>query len=245
MKNAVKRAMRNPRFRSETGRLLCTLLITVLGSALPAQAAPLEQQVTRYLKKEVGRYARTVGSQDVTIQLKSLPGDNDCDHPLQMSLNNPEQPVGRVGVSITCQRPQFWKARAYADVDVYLKLVTTTRLLNRDTPITARDLTRTRTSLRHLRQGYFIQAKAVIGQHSRRKIQPGTVLTPRMIEPAELIARDDVVTIVAKQPGFKASMKGIALENGHQGEKIWVRNLSSGKKVMARIESPHTVVTQF
>ena len=67
MKDAVKRAMRNPRFRSETGRLLCTLLITVLGSALPAQAAPLEQQVTRYLKKEVNRYARTVGSQDVTI----------------------------------------------------------------------------------------------------------------------------------------------------------------------------------
>ncbi|MGF1726620.1 flagellar basal body P-ring formation chaperone FlgA [Photobacterium nomapromontoriensis] len=234
---------RKPCFRSERRRAI--LVCTLLGITLPAQADSLSQQVKRYLQQEVRDYARTVGSKDIQIKLKPMTSDAHCDHPVTMRLSNPEQPLGRVTVSLECQQPHYWKARAYADVDVYLKLITTRRPLRRDEVVTRQALTLSRTSLRNHRQGYFTRFNQVVGKHSRRKIQPGTVITPRMIEAAELIARNDVITIIAKRQGFKASMKGVALESGHKGDKIWVRNLSSGKKIMASVESSHTVATQF
>ncbi|WP_053062419.1 flagellar basal body P-ring formation chaperone FlgA [Photobacterium aquae] len=236
--------MRNSYFRTGTPGL-AGLYLLLSGIAFPVQGHPLQQQVERYLTKQVSQYARTVGSRDYRIDIKPIDVPAPCGKPISLSMNRAERPLGRVTVTAECHQPKYWKTRVRADVDVFLPLVTLRRNVDREQVLSSKHLILRRTSLKSLRLGYFTAIAKVSGKLSKRKLSAGTVLTPRMIELPTLIRRDDMVTIRAKRDSFTASMKGVALEDGQKGERIRVRNQSSGKTITATVKSANIVETTF
>ena len=61
---------------------------------------------------------------------------------------------------------------------------------------------------------------------------------------AEVIARNDNVTITFQVPGITLTMRGKALEGGSQGDTINVLNVQSKRPVQGKIAGPgHVVVT--
>ena len=61
---------------------------------------------------------------------------------------------------------------------------------------------------------------------------------------AELIARNDNVTITFQVPGITLTMRGKALEGGGQGDTINVLNVQSKRPVQGKIAGPgHVIVT--
>lgn len=73
--------------------------------------------------------------------------------------------------------------------------------------------------------------EAASGHRLLRSVAPGTMLRLSMLEQVPTVRRRDRVTIKIESPGFAVSAAGEALENGGPGNRVLVRNLSSGKKL--------------
>jgi flagella basal body P-ring formation protein FlgA len=87
-------------------------------------------------------------------------------------------------------------------------------------------------------------AEQAVGLAARRAMRPGDVLRQTDLGKAELVARNDNVTITFQVPGITLTMRGKALEGGAQGDTINVLNVQSKRSIQATIAGPgHVVVT--
>lgn len=84
-------------------------------------------------------------------------------------------------------------------------------------------------------------ADELINQGSRRAIRAGQVLQRRMLQPLQLVRRNQPVHIVAHKEQIEVTVPGIALDNGGQDEIIRVRNVTTGRIISARVTSLGTV----
>ena len=82
-------------------------------------------------------------------------------------------------------------------------------------------------------RGYFQSPERVIGKKLKRGLARSGVLTPRMLTSEKLVKRGSEVLILARGGEFSVRMKGKALRDGGLGERIEVRNSSSGRKLSA------------
>jgi flagellar basal body P-ring formation protein FlgA len=87
-------------------------------------------------------------------------------------------------------------------------------------------------------------ADQAIGLAARRPMRQGDVLRQNDLAKAELVARNDNVTITFQVPGITLTMRGKALEGGGQGDTINVLNVQSKRPVQGKIAGPgHVIVT--
>lgn len=81
-----------------------------------------------------------------------------------------------------------------------------------------------------------------VGLAARRAMRPGEVLRQTDLGKAEVIARNDNVTITYQVPGITLTMRGKALDGGGQGDTINVLNAQSKRSIQATIAGPGHVV---
>ena len=87
-------------------------------------------------------------------------------------------------------------------------------------------------------------AEQATGLAARRAMRPGDVLRQTDLAKAEVVARNDNVTITFQVPGITLTMRGKALEGGAHGDTINVLNVQSKRSIQATIAGPgHVVVT--
>jgi len=82
------------------------------------------------------------------------------------------------------------------------------------------------------------------GMEAARNIAQGTVITAGMIRARKLeivVRRKEVVTMVIRGPGFMIQGKGQALQDGRPGQYIKVRNATSNRIVIAKVQYDGTV----
>jgi flagellar basal body P-ring formation protein FlgA len=83
-----------------------------------------------------------------------------------------------------------------------------------------------------------------VGLAAKRAMRPGDVLRQTDLAKAEVIARNDNVTITYQAPGITLTMRGKALEGGAQGDTIGVLNAQSKRTVHGTVAGPgHVVIT--
>lgn len=83
-----------------------------------------------------------------------------------------------------------------------------------------------------------------VGLATKRAMRPGEVLRQTDLGKAEVIARNENVTITYQVPGITLTMRGKALDGGAQGDTINVLNVQSKRAIQATIAGPgHVVVT--
>jgi len=90
--------------------------------------------------------------------------------------------------------------------------------------------------------GEAVNAEQVIGQSVKRALRAGQVLRTSDLMKTEVVARNEVVTIVFQAPGILLTMRGKALEPGAVGEHINVLNVQSNRTVQATVHGPGQVV---
>ena len=73
-------------------------------------------------------------------------------------------------------------------------------------------------------------------------MRPGDVLRQTDLGKAELVARNDNVTITFQVPGITLTMRGKALEGGAQGDTINVLNVQSKRSIQATVAGAGHVV---
>jgi flagella basal body P-ring formation protein FlgA len=57
------------------------------------------------------------------------------------------------------------------------------------------------------------------------------VITPAVLQPAVVVQRGQTVRLVIEQPGISIAAAGTALADAARGDRLRVRNTSSGKVV--------------
>jgi flagella basal body P-ring formation protein FlgA len=110
--------------------------------------------------------------------------------------------------------------------------------------VRANDVTIVRRPKAEFQANMITAAEQVVGLAARRAMRPGEVLRQNDLGKAELIARNDNVTITYQVPGITLTMRGKALEGGAQGDTINVLNVQSKRSIQATVAGAgHVVVT--
>ena len=217
----------------------------LLGSAPLWAAVPPAEQVTQFIQQDVTSFAKAQKSQQFDVKLRNMPDFPKCATPPQIQRLSEDPPAGRVSYEVRCSAPKTWRLHVKADVSILLPLIFASRNLERGQVLSAGDLSVKATDIAFLRQAYFTDPQALIGQTLRRNLPAGRLINRNMLTAPDLIKRGDEVVILAQKDGVSASMKGIALEDGSQGKKIRIQNSISGKEIRARVSGPGQVMTDF
>ncbi|MGI9280206.1 MAG: flagellar basal body P-ring formation chaperone FlgA [Endozoicomonas sp.] len=207
------------------------------------------QAVDRFLEQQVKTYSKSLDSSQYTIQLKPPPGLNRlslCSTTPSVSLvNSSKKPLGNVSTKVSCKQGSSWNTLIKAEISVYLPVVVSGVALERNEHIFSEQLLLRDRDIARLKQGYFTDIESVAGQKTKRSISQDKVITRRLLKAADLVSKGDKVTIIAGSAGFQVAMPGIALQKGQKYDQISVRNLKSGKVVVARVVEKGKVKTDY
>ena len=143
--------------------------------------------------------------------------------------------AGHQRLRISCQKPARWSLFVKGNIHVFRPVLTSLRLLSAGDKINSSNLALEERDIGELRRGFFTSQNQLNNRQIARRVKAGSVLTPAMVEPEQLINRGDQVIVTVSQSNIEISMPGRALESGFLGKQIRVRNLSSGKIISGRI----------
>ena len=96
---------------------------------------------------------------------------------------------------------------------------------------------------RNVGGGIFYNKAHLIGRTLKRPLSFGTIVRARHLNPSWVIEKNQLVTIEHQVGGIIINVKGIAQESGQLGQRIWVNNFNSGKKVLCWIKNDNKVTT--
>jgi flagella basal body P-ring formation protein FlgA len=109
--------------------------------------------------------------------------------------------------------------------------------LSRGAPIEPSDIKLVERDTSNLLRGHFDALNQVVGRTLKRSLRRDQVITPSLLVVWKTIKRGQEITILAGSGGVEVRMKGKAMRSGNPGELIPIQNLSSKKKLDARVVS--------
>lgn len=201
--------------------------------------AAIRDQARQYVGQHLAaighRTEITVGKLDPRLRLPR------CQQPLTAAPLAGSRPDGNTTITVRCDGDKPWRVHVPVTVSRYAPVVIAARPLQRGKPVTQQDFIVQERNVATLRSGYFEDIQMLIGRLPRRTLPQGGVLTPNDLDAAKLIRRGDRVTISTRGAGVSVKMAGTALSDGGKGERIQVKNLSSGRTVEVTVEAPGQV----
>jgi len=177
--------------------------------------------------------ASKMSADDVEITWEDLPKDIvqlvDEGHRMEIEPVSPVQTSGSVGVTVRFYdgRHLACTRRLRASVRLYRTVVVACRSIGRGGKVQPQSLQLRRELVRGQLEDVFGEIAEVAGLRTRGRINAGAVIRARMVEPAPLVYRGDVVTLVVRQGGFELSTIGTALADGVAGQRIRVERKHS------------------
>lgn len=159
-----------------------------------------------------------------------------CAHRPTAQLAPGARTDGNTTVNVRCSEPVGWSIFVPVRIERHTEVVVAARPLGRTQVIRAQDIRLERKETSRLTSGYLSDPASAVGQEATRRLVPGQVLTSSHIAPRQLVERGQEVTLYAVRPGLTVRMKGEALENGAEGQRIRVRNRSSKRVVEGFVE---------
>lgn len=122
-----------------------------------------------------------------------------------------------------------------------VEIAVLTRALSRGETVQAADVTVERRPRESLPADAIADGDALAGQVARRSLAAGSVLRAGDLARPEVVARNDIVTVVYEIPGMTLTLRGRATEAGAEGDSIAVLNMQSKKTLHARVLGPGKV----
>lgn len=93
--------------------------------------------------------------------------------------------------------------------------------------------------------GYPASMEEIVGKVLKRDVPASTMITSQLLEDRIVVKRGDIVTITAESNRLIVRSKGRTVDKGRVGDMIRVKNITSGKEVMARIMNDNSVKVEF
>ncbi len=221
------------------------LCLPLLGASPSMEAAGIQDREAISARVEAFLRERLEGRGEA-LQVQVQPPDrrlrlDACDRPLEAFLPSHAPEAGRVTVGVRCNGARPWVLYVPARVSLFARVWVARRELRRGGRIVRADLVLQRRDLGTLHGGYLLASDSPLGQSARHRIARGRVIRPGDLRRPPAVRRGARIDILARIGRVQVRMKGKALGPGHIGETIQVVNLSSGRRLDARVVSAGTV----
>ncbi|MEM7082014.1 MAG: flagellar basal body P-ring formation chaperone FlgA [Pseudomonadota bacterium] len=240
---AVNRPLLRPHhaYRQRRIVVILTLLTGISTTALAAtsawQALPSIRQVAvDFVTPRVQQPGREVhivaGELDSRLRLPR------CTAPLEAYLPPGGQIRTQTAVGVRCHAPK-WKLFVPVRIGTSANVWVAARPLTKGAVVSADDLRVMKRDLGSLRTGYVLADQTIEGQVVKRAIDVGQALRPQMLSAPIVVRRGQSLTISAgsKTGPIHIRMAGQALADGQIGQRIRVKNLSSGRTIEGIVRS--------
>lgn len=165
----------------------------------------------------------------------------NCDRPLQAFATAATAAGGSRSVGIRCTGSRPWTLYVPVRVSRHEPVVVLGRTVQRGAVLSEQDLRTVERDVTTMTSGYFSEPRVLVGHRLKRSAAAGTALTPALVHRPPTIARGDRITLVSNGGGVSVSAPGEALADARRGERLSVRNLSSGKVVEGVVRDPGIV----
>ncbi|MBL7179791.1 MAG: flagellar basal body P-ring formation protein FlgA [Desulfobacterales bacterium] len=130
-------------------------------------------------------------------------------------------------------------------VDVFESVVCTSKNLKRGEAINAGDVYLARKNVSYKPSDYVTDISKVTGLMAKHSIKANTFTKEWMLEKFPVVAKGDLVTILAESSSLRITVPGRILMNGYSGELVKVENLMSKKEIYAKVVNTSTVTVDF
>ncbi len=168
-----------------------------------------------------------------------------CGQPLSVWKPSGYNSAGRLTVGVRCEAPKPWKLYVPVILERRLPVVVAAHPIATGQRLQAGDLRLAERNIATLRDDYFTDLAAAVGQESRQMMRAGEVLGQRAVRPARVVQRGQSLIIEASGGPISVRMRGEAMQDGRRGQRIRVRNLSSQRIIEARVIGPDRVRVIF
>ncbi len=226
--------------------LLCLLLCAGGGMAAAAQTEShqrildtAQHFLAQQLKGRSGKTEIHLGTLDRRLRLAH------CDAPLQGYLPAGGQLAGNTTVGVRCTGSHPWHLYVPARIAVLERVVISRGFLPRGTVLGSEHIIVAERDVTANGHGYVRDPADVLGKVLRQPVQDGRLLMPAMLTQAKLVKRGDEVMILSQGGSFEVRMRGSALADGAEGDRIRVRNLNSKRIVEGRINADGSIMVQM
>ena len=93
--------------------------------------------------------------------------------------------------------------------------------------------------------GYPASIEDVVGKVLKRDVPANTLVTNQILEDRIVVRQGETVTIIAETDRLIVRAKGKTVDRGRVGDVIRVRNIASGKEVVAKVVNGSSVKVEF
>jgi flagella basal body P-ring formation protein FlgA len=202
----------------------------------------LKNKIETYALNELSHYTEgkiqiITGRIDPRLNLKNCAED-------KLEIFNPYQTpmLSTSTMAVKCQEENnHWTLYVPIKVTVLKTVLVTKRALIKGSVITNDDLYPAELDAQKLKQGYFTDAKELLGLICKQDIPADTTLNPHNIELAKLVHTGEQVTIRVTTKNLNISMDGVAMSEGVLGQSIKVKNLTSKRIIEAQVSGDKQV----
>lgn len=178
-----------------------------------------------------GKIRLTASPLDARLRLAT------CEKPLQTYDSPNGLRPGRNVVGVRCDGAHPWKIYVGVQIATLEPVVVLAHPVARNQLLQASDLKVEWRDTSRLHRAYYTRNDLgnLPGMKARRALAAGQVLRPSVLGRRQLVRRGGRVEILARHGALQVRMLGKALENGSRGQRIRVRNLSSGREISGEV----------
>ncbi len=134
-----------------------------------------------------------------------------------------------------------WTVYVPVTVESKIDVLVLTHAANRDTRLSAADVTVEKRTAAGPGTAYLMSAAELAGRTVRRPLAAGTTLTVDMFAPDLIVKRGQEVTLVSAGGSVEVRAVGRAMGDGAAGARIQVQNMTSLRVVEGVVESADLV----
>lgn len=203
----------------------------------------LEASVKSFLVQELEK--SLTNPQETTIDITIRPIDTrlrlaTCDNNLTFERKN--TPIqSKTSIRARCHGKKPWSTFVMANISLKQSIVVVKHELPRHHILSSNDLTRVVKDIANLRRGYKTNINSLVGMQLKRNARANTVIYDFQLQLPDIIKKGDLVTVSTRRGSLVVSSPGIAMNNGHKGEKIKVENRRSSRVIQGRVTGPGSV----
>ena len=165
-------------------------------------------------------------------QRVSLP---KCDEPVRVLKDRNQSVLGRVTIGMRCETPEPWTIYLRGRVTSFASIPVLTMPINRSEPIGEDDVVFQEIEIDTDLRGVVLDPRQIIGKVAVRNLIANEPLRQSDLKALQLISRGQSVNITSRAGGLIVTMKGKALGNARVGDRLWVQNESSNKRVEGEV----------
>lgn len=217
------------------------LMATGAEAATVQSLADLEAAAVQAVLQAVPAGTRVVAKADALDPRLRLPA---CSGKLQTQVPDLGRATSRVAVQVSCSADQGWNVRVPVSVQMFRDVLVSSQALARGDILNAGEVRTREMDVTRLGYGYLVDPQAAYGRQLRLPVNAGTVLTPGMLAPREVVKRGQQVHLVVDAGGIQVRAEGVALQAGDRGDLVRVKSLSCQCVVQGEVSAPGIVAVQ-